>query len=56
LGAAVILLAQPNAHLPWQDPHFTGSIYLSVDNVDELWGRLKVRARVVCPIETMGTG
>jgi uncharacterized glyoxalase superfamily protein PhnB len=56
LGAADIILAQPNAHLPWQGPHFTGSIYLSVDNVDELWESLKVRTRIVYPIETMGYG
>lgn len=24
-GAADIMLARPNAHVPWQDPHFTGS-------------------------------
>jgi hypothetical protein len=30
------MLAQP-ARSPWQGQHFTGSICLSVDNVDELW-------------------
>jgi uncharacterized glyoxalase superfamily protein PhnB len=56
LGAADIMLAQPNAHLPWQGPRFTGSIYLDVDNVDELWESLKTRARIVYPIETMEYG
>ena len=28
-GAANIMLAQPNAHLPWQGPRLTGSIYLT---------------------------
>jgi uncharacterized glyoxalase superfamily protein PhnB len=56
LGAANIMLAQPNAHLPWQGPRFTGSIYLDVDNVDELWESLRTRARVVYPIETMEYG
>lgn len=46
----------PNAHLPWQGPRFTGSIYLEVDNVDELWKSLKTRARIVYPIETMEYG
>jgi predicted component of type VI protein secretion system len=55
LGAADIMLA-PNAHLPWQGPRFTGSIYLEVDNVDELWESLKTRARIVYPIETMEYG
>src|SRR6266436_4625465 len=56
LGAADIMLAQPNAHVPWQGPRFTGSIYLDVDNVDELWERLKTRVRIVYPIETMEYG
>ena len=56
LGAANIMLGQPNAHLPWQGPRFTGSIYLAVDNVDDLWESLKTRARIVYPIETMEYG
>ena len=56
LGAADIMLGRPNAHAPWQGPHFTGSIYLIVDSVDELWDRLKTRAHVVYPIETMEYG
>jgi uncharacterized glyoxalase superfamily protein PhnB len=50
------MLALPNAHLPRQGPRLTGSIYLEVDNVDELWDRLKTRARIVYPIETMAYG
>src|SRR5258707_14225260 len=53
LGAAGIMLAQPNAHLPWHGSRFTGSIYLHVDNVHELWERLRTRARIVYPIETI---
>jgi uncharacterized glyoxalase superfamily protein PhnB len=56
LGAADIMLARPNAHVPWQGPCFTGSIYLAVDNVDQLWERLRARARIVYPIETMEYG
>jgi uncharacterized glyoxalase superfamily protein PhnB len=56
LGAADIMLALPNAHAPWQGPRFTGSIYLEVDHVDELWERLRTRARIVYPIETMEYG
>jgi uncharacterized glyoxalase superfamily protein PhnB len=56
LGAVEIMLGLPNAHLPWQGPRFTGSIYLGVDNVDELWESLKTRARIVYPIETMEYG
>jgi uncharacterized glyoxalase superfamily protein PhnB len=50
------MFALPNAHLPWRGPRLTGSIYLEVDNVDELWDRLKTRARIVYPIETMAYG
>jgi uncharacterized glyoxalase superfamily protein PhnB len=56
LGAADIMLALPNAHLSWKGPRFTGSIYLEVDNVDELWKSLKTRTRIVYPIETMEYG
>jgi uncharacterized glyoxalase superfamily protein PhnB len=56
LGAADIMLALPNAHVRWRGPSFTGSIYLDVDNVDELWESLKTRARIVYPIETMEYG
>jgi uncharacterized glyoxalase superfamily protein PhnB len=56
LGAADIMLALPNAHVPWHGPRFTGSIYLDVNDVDQLWERLKTRARIVYPIETMEYG
>jgi uncharacterized glyoxalase superfamily protein PhnB len=56
MDAADILLASPNAHRPWQGPCFTGSIYRDVDNVDELWQRLRTRVQVVYPIETMEYG
>jgi uncharacterized glyoxalase superfamily protein PhnB len=55
-GAADIMLASPNAHMPWAGPRFTGAIYLDVDNVDELWEQFKARARVVYPLETMDYG
>ena len=56
LGMADIMLARPNIHVPWQGPRFTGSIYLAVDNVDQLWERLRDRVRIVYPIETMEYG
>jgi uncharacterized glyoxalase superfamily protein PhnB len=56
LGAADIMLALPNAHVPWKGASFTGSIYLDVDNVDELWETLKGRVRIAYPIETMEYG
>jgi uncharacterized glyoxalase superfamily protein PhnB len=56
LGAADIMLTSPNAHVEWHGPRFTGSIYVNVDNVDELWERLRTRAHLVYPIETMDYG
>jgi uncharacterized glyoxalase superfamily protein PhnB len=56
LGAANIMLGQPNVHFLWQGPRFTGAIYLTVDNVDEVWEGLKTRAHIVYPIETMEYG
>jgi len=53
---ADIMLALPNAHVPWQGPRFTGAIYLDVDNIDDLWERLKDRVRIVYPIEDMQYG
>jgi uncharacterized glyoxalase superfamily protein PhnB len=50
------MLTSPNAHVAWQGPRFTGSIYVNVDNVDELWERFRTRARLVYPIETMDYG
>jgi len=56
MDSADIMLAQPNAHVPWQGPRLTGAIYFDVDNVDELWERLKDRVRVVYPLENMEYG
>jgi len=48
LGAADIMLAGPDDHLPWQGPRFTGLIYLEVDDVDGRGGnRLTVQGRMV---------
>ena len=56
LGTADIMLALPDVHRPWEGPAFAGSIYLDVDNVDELWELLKTRVRIAYPIETMEYG
>ena len=51
-----LMLAVPNAHLPFDKPHFTGSLYLRCDDVDGLWQRLKEQAEVVYPIENFDYG
>ena len=47
-----IMFAKPNAHSPFEKPVFTGSFYINVDNVEEIWNKLKDTAHIVYPIET----
>ena len=42
-----IMVAKPNAHIPFEKPVFTGSFYMRTDDVDTLWGNLKDKARIV---------
>lgn len=46
-----IMLAKPNQHILFEKPIFTGSFYITVDNVDELWAALKDQAGIVYEIE-----
>jgi uncharacterized glyoxalase superfamily protein PhnB len=41
-----VMFALPNAHVPFERPHFTGSLYFRTDDVDALWSQLKDRCRV----------
>jgi len=54
-----LMLALPNAHLPFEKPHFTGSLYFKLDkpeHVDDLWQRIKDKVRVVYPVEDFDYG
>ena len=51
-----VMFALPNAHLPFDAPRFTGSLYFRVDDVDALWTQLKDRARVEYALETFDYG
>jgi uncharacterized glyoxalase superfamily protein PhnB len=51
-----LMLALPNAHLPFERPQFTGSLYLRCDDVDGLWKAVKDKAEVVYPIENFNYG
>ena len=54
-----LMLSVPNAHLPFEKPQFTGSLYFKLDSpaqVDELWNSLKDKVRVVYPIEDFEYG
>ena len=50
------MLALPNTHEPFDRPAFTGSLYFNVDDVDELWQKLKDNSEVVYPIEDFDHG
>lgn len=51
-----IMFALPNAHVPFERPHFTGSLYLRTDDVDAAWAQLKDRCRVEYAPETFDYG
>lgn len=46
-----IMLAKPNEHMSFEKPLFTGSFYINVDDVDELWLLLKDKTKHVYEIE-----
>lgn len=50
------MIALPNAHVPFEKPVFTGSLYFSPDNVDALWESLHDKATIVYPIENFFYG
>ena len=47
-----IMLAKPNAHMPFSTPTFTGSFYIKVNDVEALWKSLKDKVEICYPIET----
>ncbi len=51
-----IMLAGPNPHDGSTSPAFTGSLYIKTDGVDDLWHRLKDKARLCYPIEEFEYG
>ena len=51
-----IMLGKPNAHIPFEKACFTGSFYFNTDNVNELWEKVKDKARVCYPPENFEYG
>jgi hypothetical protein len=51
-----IMISYPSVHIPFEQPQFTGSLYFSVDNVDELWGQLKEITINCYELETFNYG
>ncbi len=55
-NTVALMLAVPNAHTPYNGPVFTGSFYIRVDGVDELWNELKDKTEVVYAIDNFEYG
>lgn len=51
-----IMFALPNAHLPFERPQFTGSLYFRCGDVDSLWQAVKDKAEIVYPLESFDYG
>jgi uncharacterized glyoxalase superfamily protein PhnB len=51
-----IMIALPNAHVPFQRSLFTGSLYMNLDDVDALWQSVGDKTAVVYPIENFYYG
>lgn len=51
-----IMVAMPNEHIPFDKSFFTGSFYISTENVDDLWEQWKDTCRVCYDIETFEYG
>ena len=54
--AVVFMLAAPNEHMPYTAPAFTGSFYIRVDAVDEMWNYLNSKVEIVYPIDNFEYG
>ena len=55
-GDAEIAFGTPNAHKNFEKPILTGSIYLTIENVDELWQKLKDKVEIAYAIENFDYG
>jgi uncharacterized glyoxalase superfamily protein PhnB len=55
-GDVELMLLKPNAHINFTKPVFTGSFYLKVQHVDDLWNNLKDKVQVCYPLENFDYG
>jgi uncharacterized glyoxalase superfamily protein PhnB len=51
-----VMLSLPNAHLPFERPVMTGSLYFNTDDADAWWEKLKDKCPVEYPIEDFEYG
>jgi len=56
LDGTEVMFALPNAHLAFQKPAMTGSLYFNTDDVDAWWNKLKDQCQVEYPIENFDYG
>ena len=54
--AVELMFARPNAHVAFNGPSLTGSLYLYTEAVDELWAKLKLTPHIYYPIENFEYG
>lgn len=46
-----LMIALPNEHTPFEQPTFTGTFYITTDEVDYWWEKLKDKVKVCYEIE-----
>lgn len=51
-----LMIALPNAHEPFEKPHFTGSFYINIENVEDLWLQIKDQVKVCYELEVFDWG
>lgn len=51
-----IMACLPNEHIPFDAPAFTGSFYITTDDVDALWEQWKSKCRICYDIDTFDYG
>lgn len=51
-----LMLSQPNLHEDDRYPRFTGSLYFNVDDVEDVWQKVKSKAAISYPPETFFYG
>ena len=51
-----VMFNTPNAHLPFEKPAWTGSLYFYTDHVAEIWGQLKDAVHICYPLEEFDYG
>jgi len=51
-----IMAALPNEHLPFEKPLFTGSFYITTDEVEVMWHEIKDKVKVCYELETFDYG